>query len=637
MQPPPGASSMTSEAEEEALSFDQMQIDLFAVLAAWDVPWQQSLRSVELLKKRWTIEEMQKLVAEGKKEFQSQPSISFPARGWLNDLLYKTKPGTLATGFLGTEIMHIADAMSEDLRVASGIKKAEEIEHRALVEPLYREALDTFSEYLPEGLNETERDAYKFQREHLIQSLKMALSAHLLLSGQTRPGLRVLSPAAATSMADFAGIADKVMQSTADAAPAQALDDPSKTSGKNAGTLTTVAENESNPKHLIRTANDDVLAHKLRSSILEKYSRALKLLGLNDTKDGGGILESDLDKAARQFADTPYSMPIVGGLFFAADKILSLKDFELARVYLLLDEKVRALAKEQSYGFSKYLNEYMHGVTLAKALMRLGENEEATKIVGNLAEAAETFESPQDITGRTLGSVFVTRILARYALLLDLSGKATESSKWWQRVLSRSECLPVICELCADRLEVSDSGSVTKMLNLLKDHSVKDDKTSDVIFYWWILQTAKADGAAALFKTVTEREDFISSLADFTCLELLSERHECVAAEEMIIAIEDAISKSATAAAGTAAQIELVGVYLRLALEYQQLELTENAEEKYKKGLALLESMSGNTEIDQRKSMKLKYMRTEFLREYASFLELFNRRNEAAWLRRQYG
>ncbi|MBS1954308.1 MAG: hypothetical protein JST89_08980 [Cyanobacteria bacterium SZAS-4] len=625
---------MTSEAEEEALAFDQMQIELFAVLAAWSVPWQQSWRSVGQLERRWPAEEIQKMVAEGKLAHQSQPSISFPARGWLNDLLYKTKPGILPTAFLGTEIMHIADAMSEDLRVASGIKKAEEIEHRELVEPLYREALDTFSDYLPEGLNEKEREIFKFQREHLIQSIQMALSAHLLLSGHVRPGVRVATPAPINPMEDFAGLAEKVMQSTPGTGPSMSPEVSSKASGKNVGAVS-ASENDSNAKHLIRTANDDVLAHRLRSKILEKYARALTLLGLKDP-GGGGASESELDKVARQFIDTPYSMPIVGGLFFAAGKILSLKDFELAQVYLLLDARVRALENDQSsYGFSKYLNEFMHGFTLAKALMQLGKFEEAANIVREWAESAESYELPQDITGRTLGSLFVTRILALYALLLDLSGKATESLKWWQRVLTRTECLSTVCELCADRLEVDDSASVTKMLDLLAGHSVKDDKTSDVIFYWWVLQNAKDDGAASALKIAKERADFTTSLAEFISLELLSQRHECVAAEDLVTTMEDAVSKSPDAES-SAAQNELVGVYLRLALEYQQLELMDKAEENYKKGLALMESMSGKPEADPRKAMKLTYMRTEFLREYASFLELFNRLNEAAWLRRQY-
>ncbi len=623
---------MTKEAEEEALAFDQMQIDLFAVLAAWNVPWQQSWRSVGMLERRWPAEEIQKMVAEGEAEYNAQPSISFPTRGWLNDLLYKTKPGILPSAFLGTEIMHIADAMSEDLRVASGIKKAEEIENRELVEPLYREALETFSEYLPEGLNETERDLYKFQRDHLLQSLKMALSAHLLLSGQVRSAARMYPTMPANPIAGFAGIVEQVMHSTTEPASSN-YEDSTKT--LNSRTSAAVAENEANGKHLIRTGNDDVLSHKPRLSILESYTKALLVLGVTDTK-GGDNLDIELDKAAHRFVDTPYPVPIIGGLFFAADKILSLRDFDLARIYLLLDEKVRALENEQSYGFSKYLNEFMHSFTLAKTLMQLGEIEEATKIVSEWAKSAETYESPQDVTGRTLGSLLVTRILAGYALLLDLSGKGNESATWWQRVLTRSGYLSAICELCADRLEVNDSASVTKMLSQLKGQSLTEAKTSDLIFYWWILQQAKVDSAAAVFETATEREDYINSLADFVSLELLSQRHECAAAEQLVKIIEDAISKS-IGVDGSSSQHELIGVYLRLALEYQQLELTENAEENYKKGLALIESMGTKREADPRKATKLTYLRNELIREYASFLDLFNRRNEAQWLRRKFG
>lgn len=282
---------MTNDAEEEALAFDRMQLGLFAVLAAWNVPWQQSWRSVGMLERRWSAEEIQRMVAQGEAEHKAQPSISFPTRGWLNDLLYKTKPGILPTAFLGTEIMHIADAMSEDMRVASGIKKAEEIEHRELVEPLYREALETFSEYLPEGLNETERELYKFQRDHLIQSLKMALSAHLLLSGQVRSGARMYAQVPANAMpvnpiAGFAGIVEQVMQATTAPDPSNNEDASKAVSSR---TPAAVAENETNAKHLIRTANDDVLSHKPRSLILKNYTRALVLLGITDTKGGDNL------------------------------------------------------------------------------------------------------------------------------------------------------------------------------------------------------------------------------------------------------------------------------------------------------------------------------------------------------------
>ncbi len=625
---------MTDEAEDSALASDRMQISLFAALAAWSLPWQQSWRSIELLERRWTAEEIRKMVADGEVEYRSQPSIVFPARGWLNDLLYKTKPGSLPAAFLGTEIMRIADAMSEDMRVASGFKKAEEIEHHELVEPLYREALETFSEYLPEGLNETERDLYKFQREHLIQSLKMALSAHLLLSGQSRPGARSNPQVAADSMPRFAGLVGNVMQSTANSVSSSNSENSLKASSAKVIT-DAVAASESNAKHLIRTANDDVLSHSPRLPTLKKYIQALTLLGLTDT-EGGEALESTLDKSARRFIDTPYSMPMSGALFFAADKILSLRDFDLARVYLLLDAKVRAFETEQSYGFTNYLIEFMHGFTLAKALMQLGKVDEATAIVADWAKSAETNESPQDISGRTLGSLLVTRILALYALLLDLSGKEAESATWWQRVLTRPECLSAICELCADRLEVNDLASVTSMLHQLNENSLKEAKTSDLIFYWWILKQAKEQSAEAVFKTVVEKDDFINGMADFVTLELLSQRHECAAAEDLVKTIEDVISRSPAIDEATS-QYEFVRVYFGLALEYQQLELTDNAEENYKKGLTLLESLKSKADLEPIKAMKLTYLRTDFMDQYVFFLEHFNRRNEAQWLRRQFG
>ncbi|MBS2002860.1 MAG: hypothetical protein JST44_15220 [Cyanobacteria bacterium SZAS LIN-5] len=183
---------MTTEAEEEeALALDRMKVDLFAVLEAWNVPWDQNRLSIGLLERRWPLSEIRAMIAEGKPEYVSMPSIAFPTTGWLNDLLYKTKPGIFAFAVLVDEILNIADGMSDDMGVAAGITNAEELKFYPQVVPLYNEAIEVFGAYLPDGLNETERDVYKVQREHIVQALKMALSSHLLLSGR---GASIIPP-----------------------------------------------------------------------------------------------------------------------------------------------------------------------------------------------------------------------------------------------------------------------------------------------------------------------------------------------------------------------------------------------------------------------------------------------------------
>lgn len=183
---------MTTEAEEEeALALDRMKVDLFAVLEAWNVPWDQSRLSIGLLERRWTLSEIRAMIAEGKPEYASMPSIVFPTTGWLNDLLYKTKPGIFAFAVLVDEILNIADGMSDDMGVAAGITNAEELKFYPQVVPLYNEVIEVSREYLPDGLNETERDVYKIQREQIVQTLKMALSSHLLLSGR---GASIIPP-----------------------------------------------------------------------------------------------------------------------------------------------------------------------------------------------------------------------------------------------------------------------------------------------------------------------------------------------------------------------------------------------------------------------------------------------------------
>lgn len=663
--------------QDDALAYDLMQIDLFALLSAWNVPWQKSRLSIGMLERRFPVDEIVRMVSERTQSVALKPSIVFPQSGWLDDFLNQVRPGALQTGVLTTEILHIADALTGDLRVSTGAKTAEETSSRLLAEPLYREALRSFSNYMPENLSDEHHAIYQDQRNLLVQSLNMALSSHLLLSGigsenvdrmppSTQPktaapqvssapqssdalstssappappissalptsspisqndalptSFSPTAPPSTTSIVGFAGVIEKVLRATNDMA-AQMQEQPAapvKEEAKPKLPFSFMAqgreEDNSNPKHLIRTANEDLMSNKPRLPILEKYSRALEMLGIDATKSGDE-LNSQMEGAARRYLETSYSTPIIGGLFFAADKILSLRDYELARAYLLLDARLRAVDTEQ-FGFSKYLNEFMHNFTLAKALMQMGDFGEALRIVEEWAKTAELYESPQDITGRTLGSVLVTKVLARYAFLLELNNRKQESEQWWERVRSRPESLPAICELCADRLEVEDIENAKKFLSRLTDYDVTDVRTSDLVFYWWLLTQTKDDEKAnSLDVQLQARPDYPSSISDFAGIELLSQRHECEFAKPFIAKLEELLNST-----DLSVDYDLINVYLRMALAYQQFDLNEIAGEYFAKGAKLIESSKANSlEADPKQAMKQAFVQAEFSRQYSHF------------------
>lgn len=448
----------------------------------------------------------------------------------------------------------------------------------------------------------------------------MALSAHLLLSGRSQETIQGVSINADGPLSSFAFVLDRVLQSAGDHLQGAANSDASVA---NVDHVNSLDELEVNVKHLICTANDDFLAHRPRATILEKYKRVLSLLGISEHDD-----DEALRKAACQYAETRYPTHVVGGLFFAADKALSLRDYRLARVFILLDEKVRSLETDQQYGFSKYLTEFMHNFTLAKALMQLDRIDEAEKIVKEWANSAQTYELPQDTTGRTLGSLLVSRVFALYALLLNLSGNTAESYKWWQLVLERSECFSVICELCADRLEVQDSNGVQAMLDLLSEKILDQQKTGDIVFFWWLLNRQQSAEAESVLEIAQSKSDFLACLSDFASMEILGQRHNCADAEELLKLICHYLD-GAHDNYPSVANDYLLNVYLGLALEYKQAGLVESAEKNFKNGLALIDSILDNTlEADPRKQMKLNYVRSEFVREHDLFLQEQNRQSE---------
>jgi hypothetical protein len=616
---------MTTDRTTETLAFDKMQFQQFAVLSAWNVPWEKSWLSLGMLERRWSADEIEKKIAENAASYEGLAVITFPTHGWLKDLLDKTAPGFMESAFLATELMHIADGMSEDLRVAAGLKSSDQVENRELVEPLYHETIENFSVYLPSGLSEADLTAYKKQKDSLVRQLELALSAHLLLSGRSQETIQGVAINADGPLSSFAFVLDRVLQSAGDHLQGAANSDASVA---NAAFVNSSDESETNVKHLICTANDDFLAHRPRATILEKYNRVLSLLEISERDD-----DEALGKAARQYAQTSYPNQVVGGLFFAADKALSLRDYRLARIFILLDEKMRSLETDQQYGFSKYLTEFMHNFTLAKALMQMDRIDDAEKIVKEWANSAQTYELPQDTSGRTLGSLLVSRVIALYALLLNLRGDTADSYQWWQLVLERSECFSVICELCADRLEVQDSGSVQTMLNLLGEKTLAQQKTGDIVFFWWLLNRQKSAKAESVLEIAKSKSDFLTCLSDFTSMEILAQRHNCADAEELLKMIRRYLDEE-HGNFPSAANDDLLNVYLSLALEYRQADLAESAEKNFRNGFSLIDSIVNNTlEADPRKQMKLNYVRSEFVREYELFLQAQNRHEEALAVR----
>ncbi|HEY9676871.1 MAG TPA: hypothetical protein V6C76_02630 [Drouetiella sp.] len=609
------------QSEEHAANL--AELSCFSALAAWRAPWEKAQSTLAMLERSMTAPEITKSVNDGASALVGQPATFYPDGGWLGDLLGRTRYNFLSASLLSSILLNIGHGLTERGRSHENNE----------AEMFYREVISALTSYIPPGLSAFERDLYSEQSRLVIDAFKMNLAEHLVMTGRTLDTDTLLPQVATPTPPPIFGFANLIQRVTG-----ETIANPSPYTQilKMMNTKPTESEqdNDNNPKFLIRSANDDFLYHRTRTATLAKFEKALKLLGLPKSADGVSVAQ--FSAAARRFMDTPYSVPILGGLFFSADKILSMRDFEMARTFLLLEEQLRALDEEPQFGFSKYLIDFMHSHTLGKALMQSGKSREALAQIQDWAKSAESYELPQDISGRTLGSLVVTRILANYALLLDLTQQQAEAKQWWQKVIARSECLLVICELCADRMDIGDKAGVERMLETLTQHDFSNDKTSDLIFYWWTLQSVKSDKTESVYRFVAKQPDFIKALAEFTNLEMLSQRHDWEAGEKLVRLIEKEIKASTEVDQWSDFQQELIGAYLRQALEYQQLDLSDKAEKCYEKGFDLMEALKAKTNgINSGVSIKLAYLQTEFINQYATFLENCNRREEAILIRSQ--
>jgi hypothetical protein len=116
-------------------------------------------------------------------------------------------------------------------------------------------------------------------------------------------------------------------------------------------------------------------------------------------------------------------------------------------------------------------------------------------------------------------------------------------------------------------------------------------------------------------------------------MEILAQRHNCADAEELLKMIRRYLDEE-HGNFPSAANDDLLNVYLSLALEYRQADLAESAEKNFRNGFSLIDSIVNNTlEADPRKQMKLNYVRSEFVREYELFLQAQNRHEEALAVR----
>jgi hypothetical protein len=171
------------------------------------------------------------------------------------------------------------------------------------------------------------------------------------------------------------------------------------------------------------------------------------------------------------------------------------------------------------------------------------------------------------------------------------------------------------------------------MLNLLGEKTLAQQKTGDIVFFWWLLNRQKSAKAESVLEIAKSKSDFLTCLSDFTSMEILAQRHNCADAEELLKMIRRYLDEE-HGNFPSAANDDLLNVYLSLALEYRQADLAESAEKNFRNGFSLIDSIVNNTlEADPRKQMKLNYVRSEFVREYELFLQAQNRHEEALAVR----
>ena len=86
---------MIEKDDQGSKAYAQILIDCFAQLSGWGAPWHKSWMELAVLEKRYSIEEIERMVDERSNhpDFNHSQAVNYPDKGWIKDLLDKTNPG----------------------------------------------------------------------------------------------------------------------------------------------------------------------------------------------------------------------------------------------------------------------------------------------------------------------------------------------------------------------------------------------------------------------------------------------------------------------------------------------------------------------------------------------------------------
>lgn len=456
--------------KKEELALDQQKIDHLTHLAIWGAPWQKAWLELAMLERHWDGNTIGRMIDErlAYPDYSEKVTTPYPQAGWLADLLQSTEPDSMSSQLFAMLIGNMADGLSQDMKIAMKNMEPEKVGPKSKqVEAIFLEAIAAFTSYVPRGLDEGGLELHSSSMDLVIRSLKLALSTHYIIRGsvdqaeQTYPGIAQLADPE-HSKAAISEMVDRTLSSIKNNLEMAQIELPLPDEDCASQYPGVETENDDNPKHLIWCASEDYFSHNNTTAALDKWRKAMKLVG-NFIDENGDIEEEKLADSAGIFAQTPYTMPLIGGISQTAWCLLDMNSFDLARRYLLLDQALKARVDAPNppgHGFTKALGEMLDHRSMGRALTGINRFDEAEHHLLAAIEIAELHGISQDVTGRKIEAVVLSELEILYWILLNNAGRTAEAEKLWQKFLGRETSIRAMQNWTAERKRVGDLQSL---------------------------------------------------------------------------------------------------------------------------------------------------------------------------------
>lgn len=420
------------ETDDDLKAFYLKKIDLLAYLSVWKAPWNKCFLDITMMEKFWPIDEIGEMIEQraSHPDYNHSDSICFPEEGWLEDLLTKTKLSLSDTSTISMLVLSMIQGLDHPLVEPTALDETQK-EDIVKEEQLYRECIQSFPKYMPDGLDAQGQEFHQRHLANLQEMLTVGLATLLMTHGRDKEALEIypellggfdLTSGAVTDAVELA--AETVEYYGGDIKSGGIEESPAEVGG------------DLNPKDMIKAGYNEAIIEKRYDSGKKMLEIALDLIPEFLDSDSGDLIPDALDQAVDELLASQskeyFSHYDIG---MAAEELYNMGEFELARKYYLLDRAATQIVETPpNPGYSRDGREMQWNRALGLAELGAGRYSDAHKHLLAALDTAKQYSSPTDFTGRHVKEPYLVDLKLHFWLLLLNWKRDTDANSVWSEV-----------------------------------------------------------------------------------------------------------------------------------------------------------------------------------------------------------